>query len=189
LAAPLSNPACNRSAGAAALAALALGVAATAAFAYPEGAPWGAANPAADESCGYCHFGYEPVPDSAALAIEGLPETARPGERYSLVVRFTDDEAAVSGFQLLASAGHGDAGRFGTDTPGIETVGAASRSTTTRTPDEGFEWPLWWRAPATGGDIILYLAASSANDDQSPFGDRIHYRRFRVRVPAGGAKQ
>jgi len=160
------------------------------AFAYPEGAPWGAANPDATESCANCHYDYEPVANSPALSIEGLPANVVPGQRYSLVVRLVDDEARVSGFQILASRPQGDAGMFGSDAADIESDGEASRSTAVRTQAERFEWPLWWQAPAQGADdVVLFLAASSANDDQSPFGDRIHYRRFRLNLPSGGDKR
>ena len=66
------------------------------AFAYPDASPWGSANPAADETCSSCHYDYDPVRDSAAVEIIGLPETASPGNAYEIGVRIASVEAAVS---------------------------------------------------------------------------------------------
>lgn len=160
-------------------------LAADAALAYPEGAPWGAANPDASESCGSCHYDYRPQRDSSALSIAGLPRSVTPGQDYEFVVRFADDAAIVSGFQLLASAGDADAGVFRAESDAIEAIGAASRSTKLSKSDGCVSWRLSWRAPdRVEQPIVLYLAASSANDDQSPFGDTIHYRSFTL-APAG----
>lgn len=177
----------SRHAGGCALLALAgaAALAADAVFAYPEGAPWGAANPDASESCGSCHYDYTPQPDSSALSIAGLPRSVAPGQEYEFIVRFADDAAIVSGFQLLASAGDADAGVFRADSDAIEAIGAASRSTKPLKSDGCVSWRLSWRAPeAIDEPIVLYLAASAANDDQSPFGDTIHYRSFTL-APAG----
>lgn len=146
--------------------------------AYPEGAPWGAAHPQADESCAECHYDYEPEFESQALRLVGLPERAEPGKRYALELRFDDPDAAVSGFQLLTTAG-----RLESAAADVEARADAARSVAVRRPEEGFVWPLVWVAPAeAGGSVSLFIAASSANDDQSPFGDRIHYRRINIAV-------
>lgn len=158
----------------------ALLLASVGAFAYPEGAPWGAADPDAGETCASCHYDYEPVHDSPALGIDGLPEIAAAGERYDLVIRFAAVDAAVSGFQLLAVA-EGGAGRFISGDTAIEAIGAAGRSTRTVAAGDGASWSLTWEAPASGcSPVSLFLAAAAANDDQSPLGDTIHYRQFRV---------
>lgn len=153
-----------------------------AAGAYPEGAPWGAANPAADQSCDSCHYDYDPVRDSAALTLVGLPAAAEAGREYELVVRFEQPEAASSGFQLITGTGGESDGEFRAVADAIEAIGAAARSTATRLRDDGFEWQLWWRAPDDAQALTVFLAASSANDDQSPFGDTIHYRQYDVLV-------
>ena len=153
-----------------------------AAGAYPEGAPWGAANPATDQSCDSCHYDYDPVLDSNALRIDGLPDVAQAGEEYELVVRFVHEEAASSGFQLITDGGEASGGQFRVEADGMESIGAAARSTATRLADEGFEWTLWWQAPDAVERLTLYVAASSANDDHSAFGDTIHYQRYEVAV-------
>lgn len=149
--------------------------------AYPEGAPWGAANPDAEESCFSCHYDYDAVRDSEALRLDGLPGTATPGSSYPLRVTLTVPEAKSSGFQLLLAAGDDPAGRLLADDPEIETIGAAARTTKARAATGTVSWQLSWLAPpAPGARVTFHLAASAANDDQSPFGDRIHYRAFRV---------
>jgi hypothetical protein len=147
---------------------------ASVALALPEGAPWGAANPDAAEHCGSCHFGYDPVRDSDALDIEGLPAKSVPGETYELRVSFSDPEAVVAGFQLLSSDGE-----FKADSDDIEYMGAAVRSTRAKHAGGGFGWTLTWTAPDTpGARIIIYVAAVGGNDDLSPFGDRAYFRTF-----------
>ena len=42
--------------------------------AFPDGAPWGAANPAAEQDCAACHFDNEPLLASDGLVIHGLPD-------------------------------------------------------------------------------------------------------------------
>ncbi len=155
-----------------------------AAGAYPEGAPWGAADPAAEQSCDSCHYDYDPVQDSDALRIDGLPAVAEAGEEYELTVRFDHDEAASSGFQVIAGGGDLSGGQFRVEADAIEAAGAAARSTATRLREEGFEWTVWWRAPAAAEQLTLFVAASSANDDQSPFGDTIHYQQYEISVRA-----
>lgn len=153
------------------------------ALAYPEGAPWGAANPDARESCASCHYDYEPVHDSSALGIEGLPAVVAPGERYDLVIRIAGVDAAIAGFQLLATP-EGEVGSFDSADDAIESIGPASRSIAPADGVDGLSWSVTWRAPKAGcSPIRFYLAAAAANDDQSPFGDTIHYRQFIVERP------
>lgn len=148
------------------------------ALAYPDASPWGAANPSAEETCSSCHYDYEPVTESAALGIEGLPGEAVPGETYEIVVRMIGVDAAVSGFQLITSAGV-----FNSDNASLEAAGNAIRSTTVAANRGSIEWALSWEVPESpGGTVEMYLAVSAANDDQSPFGDTIHYRRFVIVV-------
>ena len=157
-----------------------------AAGAYPEGAPWGAANPEADESCDSCHYDYDPVHASAALTVDGLPAFAIEGQEYRLTVRFSGDEAISSGFQLMAEGADAQGGTFRSEDDDIESIGSAARSTATRLQDDGLEWTLWWRAPNATDTLRFFVAASSANDDQSPFGDTIHYRQYDVAVSREG---
>ena len=144
----------------------------SAAFALPEGAPWGSANPDAAEHCGSCHFGYDAEFDSEALTVEGLPKKAVPGESYTLEIRFDDPEAVVAGFQLLATSGG-----FTGQSEDVEYLGSAVRSTRAFHADSGFEWTLSWIAPdVPGASVTIYVAAVGGNDDLSPFGDRSFFK-------------
>ncbi len=150
-----------------------------AARAFPDGAPWGAANPAAEQHCASCHFGADPVRDSVALVIEGLPPEPIPGATYALKIIFQDPDIVIAGFQLIAHAGHEQAGTFASSDANIEFIGAAVRSTAPTKDDEGVSWAVDWHAPGELAlPIVFYVAASAANDDESPFGDTIHYRSY-----------
>lgn len=157
-----------------------------AARAFPEGAPWGAADPRAERNCGTCHFESDPVMESGRLAITGLPARVEPGAAYDLVIALRDPDAVIAGFQLIASAVGQPAGAFIVDGTGIEVepFGAAVRSTTPLSATDGLSWSLRWRAPSKmESDIVFHAAASAANDDGSPFGDIIHFRSYRLAAP------
>jgi hypothetical protein len=149
------------------------------ALASPEGAPWGAADPDAAENCSTCHFDDEPVRDSEALSIEGLPPEPVPGKTYELTIRFRDPDAVVAGYQMIATASDQPAGQFHSATGNVEFVGAAIRSTVPARIDGGVTWSLTWTAPNLAAPkLIFHLAVAGSNDDASPLGDRIHYRSF-----------
>lgn len=150
--------------------------------AYPEGAPWGAADPGADEHCASCHWERQPVLTSRALDIDGLPKRVDPGREYVLTLTLTGTDATISGFQVIASADGQPAGGFSSADRDVEPAPfAASLRSSAPRPATGnmARWRFVWRAPARlNGTITLHAAASAANDDGSPFGDRIHYRQF-----------
>ena len=150
-----------------------------AAHAYPEGAPWGAADPNAEENCATCHFDSEAVHDSSALAVKGLPEELTPDKTYELTVTFENPEGVAAGFQLFAWMDNQDIGAFYSETENTETAGSAIRSTTPVVKKGTVSWAVQWRTPAKiDTAVTIYMAATSANHDQSPFGDRVHFRSF-----------
>ncbi len=152
------------------------------AHAFPEGAPWGAADPQADEHCASCHWERQPVMASKALDIDGLPKRVDPGREYVLTLTLTGTDAKNSGFQVIASADGQPAGGFSSGDADVEsTPFAASLRSTAPRPATGnmARWRFVWRAPARlAGPVTFHAAASAANDDGSPFGDQIHYRQF-----------
>lgn len=149
--------------------------------AFPDGAPWGAANPAIEQNCANCHFGAEPVLDSPALLIQGLPEKFNPGETYDLAIIFADPNIVIAGFQLIARAVNDDSGKFTVAGDDIEFIGASIRSIAPQRSPGRAAWSIHWRAPEDiVGAIDFYVAASAANDDGSPFGDTIHFRSYRL---------
>lgn len=147
--------------------------------AFPDGAPWGAANPSAEQHCASCHFGDEPVSDSAALVMQGLPNEANAGETYDLEVTFTHADIVIAGFQLIAMSAGDNAGTFSASADDLEYIGASIRSVAPNDVAGHAVWHIQWRAPDnTASQIEFYLAASAANDDGSPFGDTIHFKSY-----------
>ena len=149
--------------------------------AFPDGAPWGAANPASEQNCATCHFGSDPVHDSEALVIDGLPRPPVSGTAYDLEIIFEDPDTVIAGFQLIAMIEDRQAGIFGSSAADVEFIGAAIRSTAPVLYNERVSWIVEWRAPAVvASPIVFYVAASAANDDESPFGDTIHFRSYKL---------
>lgn len=145
--------------------------------AHPDGAPWGAARPTAAETCNTCHFDNEPIHDSTQLQIEGLPYEPEPGETYDLTISLQDLNAVTAGFQLIAEADQ--AGAFVSTAANMEFIGPAIRSTQPAKSNGAVSWSLQWQVPPVfAGPIVLYVAATSANDDGSPLGDKIHFRSY-----------
>jgi len=152
-----------------------------AARAFPDGAPWGAADPDAAENCATCHFDGETVRNSQALAVEGLPENLSPGTLYELVVTFQNPGGVAAGFQMIAWAGNHSAGTFASRATHTETVGTAIRSIAPTKKAGPVSWPVQWRTPPTiDTTVSIHVAAAAANDDQSPLGDRIHFRGYEI---------
>jgi len=152
-----------------------------AARAFPDGAPWGAANPAAEQNCATCHFDADPIRDSEALVISGLPLYPAPGAIYKLKITLEDRDTVTAGFQLIAQAANHEAGTFFSTEAEVEFIGAVIRSTAPVRGDADVSWEIEWRAPtAVVSPVVFYVAASAANDDGSPFGDTIHYRSYRL---------
>ncbi len=152
-----------------------------AARAFPDGAPWGAANPAAEQNCATCHFDAEPIRDSEALVISGLPLHPAPGTIYELKIILADPDTVTAGFQLIAQAANHEAGTFFSTEAEVEFIGAVIRSTAPLRSDAAVAWEVEWRAPSTVvSTVVFYVAASAANDDGSPFGDTIHFRSYRL---------
>jgi hypothetical protein len=149
--------------------------------AFPDGAPWGAANPAAEQDCAACHFDNEPVLASDGLVIHGLPKNLEAGVTYDLAITFENPDIVVAGFQLIAQAAGQDVGTFTASVDDVEFVGSSIRSIAPLRTSGRAVWKIQWHAPEKiDGPIDFYLAASAANDDGSPFGDAIHFRSYRL---------
>lgn len=166
---------------------LALAAAAPRAPTHPEGAPPAHTGGFGEPTCISCHFGHELAEPGATLRLEGVPDAYTPGERYTLHVVLAMDGLPRGGFQLTARFADGElAGQqAGTLHPAddraiavdFDAVTYASHSydgTYPTTPDT-LRWPLHWTAPETASaDIVFHLVANAADDDESPFGDRIY---------------
>jgi hypothetical protein len=154
------------------------------AFAFPDGAPWDSGSK--EDGCAACHFGSPLRLDSRDLQILGRPDSIKPGGTYALKVRFTQDEMALAGFLLSAFDTEGPVGTFTPVDKTTSTQNAQARSTLTGsvlTRPGMAEWRLKWVAPADLTNPVSFVIwASAANDDQSPFGDFIHHRTWRMKV-------
>ena len=84
---------------------------------------------------------------------------------------------------MIAWAENQSAGTFASQAADTETVGTAIRSTTVTKKDGAVSWAVQWRTPTTIDTTVnIYVAASAANDDQSPLGDSIHFRSYEYPV-------
>ncbi|WP_375203867.1 choice-of-anchor V domain-containing protein [Hyphococcus sp.] len=160
----------------------AAGVLAGAAFAYPEGAPWGADDLNGAQSCVTCHFDFEAEENSTFVSLDGLPETVEPDETYKLTLHFAPSGAEIAGFLLSASAGVFHHAKKGTEANEQDV-----RSTAPLPAKEGVSWTVTWTAPEDVDDdadseIIFYAAVNGANNDMSSFGDRVYFRTFVVQL-------
>ena len=146
--------------------------------AYPDGAPWGSADPNGVQSCSSCHYDGESAYNSSAITLYGWPDNPTPGDVYELVLNVTKFDETVVGFLVEASAGV-----FEARVDANEVRGKEIRSTAPLGGEKSSEWILHWRAPdhaanAIAVDIAVDIAVNVANDDLSPFGDEIHFRTF-----------
>jgi hypothetical protein len=149
--------------------------------AFPDGAPWGAANALAAENCSTCHSDRSAVSNSPDLTLSGLPDNLKPGETYELTVAFKS-KFRTAGFQILAGTTEQPAGTFVASAPGTEAVGASARSVLPLRQDDGVAWGLRWQAPVNiKRSVVFYIAACAANEDASPLGDTIHFRVYEIK--------
>ncbi|MFP4002789.1 MAG: choice-of-anchor V domain-containing protein [Alphaproteobacteria bacterium] len=172
-------------------AAAALVLAAGAARAMPGEMPWDHAGGPGRPDCTECHFDSEAVEHSPALRLEGLPERAVPGRSYDLVLRLEADGLETAGFLIRAQTAAAQEaglppGRFLPANDRTEAGEGAIRSTESgaRQKRPGVaEWRFSWRAPGRSvGAVTMYAAATAANDDRSPLGDRVHLFQTAVTV-------
>ncbi len=163
------------------LIALFIGVAPAPLSAFPDGAPWGSADPEGAQSCASCHYAEDAVLNSdAILAGGGLPSEIERGKTYSLSLSLVHTDYATIGFLIAAS--HGTFLSANDDK--IDVLDNMARSTKPKgAGNETIYWPLDWVAPLdlNAGEIVTFnIAINASNDDASPFGDVIHYRKIQV---------
>lgn len=160
-------------------------------LAFPDGAPWGSADPDAAENCHSCHFDGEVIEDSAAISLSYQDSKILSAEPADIYVQFENPKNKKAGFQVVATAG-----RFTSEWEDIEANGVQARSVSPRDNSSrpklnGTEfmtdvvmWKLQWTPPEKpDGDVYFLIAVNESNDDQSALGDQIHYKMIRVRTP------
>ena len=157
------------------------------ALAYPEGPPWGAANPEHPDHCASCHWERAPRFASTQSEIRGLPDIIKPGGRYKLRLVFSDPAAEIAGFQSIMEGDGEPSGSLITNDPTTEvaTFGTQLRTIAPKSLLAGrVVWDFQWQAPAKlASDVRIYIAVSAANDDGSPFGDAVHYNTVKIAAP------
>lgn len=142
-------------------------------MAYPDGAPWGSADPDAPETCSSCHFDGAPTSDSDAITMDGFPESVMAGDVYELVIAFAKPEGRIAGFLAVVSAGVFEVGE------GQEALANEVRSVVPVGSKVDAVWTVKWRAPRElPAAVTIDIAANAGNDDHSPFGDEVHYRQY-----------
>jgi hypothetical protein len=144
----------------------------------------------AEPTCIACHATRALNPAGAGrLALEGLPERYRPGQRYSLHLSVSDPDPALRrfGFQLtaLATATLAAAGELVvTDPANTQRIDALdggrqylghTLAGTAASGDGGARWSFEWIAPPSdAGPVAFFAAANAADVDGSKEGDHVY---------------
>ena len=145
--------------------------------------------------CTRCHQGSEANSGAGTLAllIEGNPASEyayTPGETVSMIVEFSDPDAARTGFQLTVRSDDG-CGQPGSLAAGSSAAGSKVRVVsgncgsganevawaTHRRPENGSSarFEVAWTAPAaSAGPVTVAVAVNGANGDASLQGDKIY---------------
>lgn len=143
------------------------------ALAYPDGAPPAHTAAFGEPGCAACHFDAEPQPAGDRVRLAGLPAAASPGERYRLVLEFTEPTVAA-GFQLAARSEDGDqAGVLEPADESTEVVASDGVLYLGHARADASRWAFWWQASATDGTVHFHVMLNSANGDRSEFGDEL----------------
>ena len=153
---------------------VAIGLYANDVIAFPDGAPWGAADPKSPKACTSCHFDSDPVASSQAITMTGWPARLASATAVGLTIQFTEPNAEIVGFEIASGSG-----AFALGQRGVEVLGPAARSVVPIVNDDGVSWQLNWQTSEPIEVLIVFLVAVlAANNDESPFGDTVHFRSF-----------
>jgi hypothetical protein len=144
----------------------------------------------AEPTCIACHATRTLNPEPAGrLALTGLPERYRPGQRYSLHLSVSDPDPSLRrlGFQLtaLATATLAPAGELVvTDPANTQRIDALdggrqylghTLAGTAASGDGSAGWSFEWIAPVNeAGPVAFFAAANAADGDGSKEGDHVY---------------
>jgi hypothetical protein len=163
-----------------------------ASHAYADGAPPGFSGGFKEDSCHGCHFHEELNAAPGRVAIDGVPATFTPGERYTLTITLTRSGMKLAGFQLAArfrdggaqagtlTAGPDDAGRIKVESQGGVQYAGQNKAGASVGAADAVKWTVVWTAPNSGGAVTFQVAANAANGNESADGDFI----YTVSVPS-----
>lgn len=168
------------------MATLALALISGPALATPQGAPWGHDGGSGRPDCTQCHFDAEPLRQSGALKLIGLPSVLQPGATYDLTLRLDHSGLVTAGFMIGAEISGETAGVFAAKDARTEANGAALRSTlegARQSTEQTAVWTFRWTSPSTAkGLVVFHVAANAANNDASAFGDQVFLSAFESRL-------
>ena len=163
------------------------------ALAFVDGPPAASTGGFGEPTCHRCHFDAPPNDAIGGLTVQGLPMRYQPGDRYLLTVEITRPGATLTGFQLAIRHTEGQqagaqAGRLEAAGAQVQVVSGAPRNAVqyaehseagAHTARRRSDWRVTWEAPRNGGAVVLHVAGTAANGDDSPLGDFVYFREAR----------
>lgn len=141
-----------------------------------------------ESSCRSCHFDNPENDQAGSLRITGIPPQYAPGGKYPITVTVTRRGLTAAGFEMSSrfesgpfvgqQAGHLQAPDSRTQivfAPGGRVQYIQHTKTGAQAALGRGRWTIYWTAPATATDpIVFHVAANASNDDASPLGDFIY---------------
>ncbi len=144
-----------------------------------------------DNNCTFCHTGSTLSGSSINTIVfaSGMdPVTSyEPGQTYNIALTMTPNPTK-KGFQAVAmNSSNQIVGTFGTVTMGGATVvGNRATHTSSSNTSSNSVWAWSWTAPSTDqGDVTLYVATMSANNNGGTSGDLIYLSQHIIGSSAG----
>jgi hypothetical protein len=145
-----------------------------------------------EPTCQECHSEYPLNDAGGAVAIDGLPEHYEPGRTYTIDVVLSSEDMGRAGFEAAVRFLDGpnkgnEAGRLAAvdgrvmatrdSVTGVTYVHHSTAGSMIGQNTEQTSWTFKWAAPngsVASRDVVLHVAANSANGDNSPLGDLIY---------------
>lgn len=167
-----------------------LAILAPLALAWPDGPPPGHVGLNGQDSCGQCHFAGPPTDETSGLEVVDLPKSVKAGEVVEFVLRLTDPESQVGGFQLLVVGSSGLGQLLPAEHQAVQNYEGRDYLGHTRPTPSAFnedkhmitEWPIRWRVPDRSGEVRLLSAAVAADGDGSALGDNAYQHEIGVHI-------
>jgi hypothetical protein len=161
---------------------------------YADGAPPGFSGGFKEDSCHACHFHEEPNAVPGRVALDGVPATYAPGERYTVTVTLTRPGMKLAGFQLAArfkdggaqagtlAPGPDDAGRIKVESHGGVEYAGQNKAGVSVAADAAM-WTVVWTAPKSGGAVTFHVSANAADGNGNAEGDFVYTQAAEVAGP------
>ena len=148
-------------------------------------------------TCRACHDDSELNSPEVRLEVLGFPERYTPRATYRISISVAGEGQVAAGFQASTRFASGpslgrQAGalerlnervRVRTDSVALVQYAYHTEGGAELTSQELGAWTILWTAPESVGDVLLNVAANSANGDDSPIGDLIRTLERRSTAP------